>query len=166
MIWGVQKIKQTLKANKKHKSPSYRDSQTRPHKPQPAPNQFPTRVDPLYFIESHYWAFCETRDNFQPRVQTWPPYNFLLIIPDNRKAATATLIGPLVWCLLFCQIEWKVVLWDRGWSLVVPEWILMDINKFSFVFPKYFEDFVGFFGAVGPRSSRWLSCSLCFVGCF
>ena len=65
---------------------------------------------------------------------------------------------PLWFGAFLCEIEWKIVLWDRGWSLVVPGWILVGINKLSCDF-EGFEISLASLGAAAPpcRSSRRFS---------
>ena len=41
--------------------------------------------------------------------------------------------------LAFVWIQWKVVLWDRGWSLVVPRCVAVCINMLSSDFRRIYE---------------------------
>ena len=54
----------------------------------------------------------------------------------SPPVARAVPFGVGVW--LCFEMDQKVVLWDRWWSLVVPEWVLVSITKLSFVFPSIY----------------------------
>ena len=76
-----------------------------------------------------------------------------------RGPASACPCG-LVRLTLFCEMDQKVVLWDPGWSLVVPGWVLVSINKISFDFERilgfrWFPWCLGTPGASGPAGVRF-----------
>ena len=62
-------------------------------------------------------------------------------------------------------MDQKVVLWDPWWSLVVPGWVVVNINKVSFDFERIYGISLVPLVPRDPRWewSRWCSFALCFT---
>ena len=66
--------------------------------------------------------------------------------------------------LAFVWIQWKVVLWDRGWSLVVPRCVAVCINMLSSDFQRIYEiSLVSMVLQAPGANSRWHSFCMCFA---
>ena len=84
---------------------------------------------------------------------------------STPKGIFCNCLSQITGACLFCEIQWKVVLWDRGWSLVVPRCVVVCINMLSFDFQRIYGISLVSLVPRGPRCklSRWRSFCMWFA---